>query len=147
MTHRHDRETPLNTHHTPAQQAAAGFVPVVTSLLGTDLYKFTMLQPMLHSMPANQAEYRFVCRNEAAYPLSEIRDEVERQIEHLCTLRFTEEELQYLGGLRAGMGYCGAPTIEDLQNAQFVRITGAGMMESHPHDITITKEAPNYSRR
>jgi IMP dehydrogenase len=54
---------------------------------------------------------------------------------------------QYLGGLRAGMGYCGAPTIEDLQNAQFVRITGAGMMESHPHDITITKEAPNYSRR
>jgi nicotinate phosphoribosyltransferase len=100
MTHGHDWETPLNSHHTPAQQAGSGFVPVVTSLLGTDLYKFTMLQPMLHSMPANQAEYRFVCRNEAAYPLSEIRDEVERQIEHLCTLRFTEEELQYLGGLR-----------------------------------------------
>ncbi|WP_020569354.1 IMP dehydrogenase [Neolewinella persica] len=54
---------------------------------------------------------------------------------------------QYLGGLRAGMGYCGAHTIEDLQKAQFVRITGAGMMESHPHNITITKEAPNYSRR
>ena len=100
MTHGHDGETTVNRHHTPAQQTGAGFVPVVTSLLGTDLYKFTMLQPMLHSMPANQAEYRFVCRNEAAYPLSEIRDEVERQIEHLCTLRFTEEELQYLGGLR-----------------------------------------------
>ena len=75
-------------------------VTVVTSLLGTDLYKFTMLQPMLHSMPANQAEYRFVCRNVPAYPLSEMRDEVERQIEHLCSLRFTEDELKYLGALR-----------------------------------------------
>ncbi|WP_116107754.1 IMP dehydrogenase [Lewinella sp. IMCC34191] len=54
---------------------------------------------------------------------------------------------QYLGGLRAGMGYCGAATITDLQQAEFVRITGAGIMESHPHNITITKEAPNYSRR
>ncbi|MBC6994223.1 IMP dehydrogenase [Neolewinella lacunae] len=53
---------------------------------------------------------------------------------------------QYLGGLRAGMGYCGAATIEDLKQARFVRITGAGMAESHPHNITITKEAPNYSR-
>ncbi|MGV3509744.1 MAG: IMP dehydrogenase [Sphingobacteriaceae bacterium] len=53
---------------------------------------------------------------------------------------------QYIGGLRASMGYCGAATIEDLQNARFVRITAAGMRESHPHDITITKEAPNYSR-
>ncbi len=54
---------------------------------------------------------------------------------------------QYLGGLRAGMGYCGAATIEALMKAEFVRITGAGMTESHPHNITITKEAPNYSRR
>ena len=53
---------------------------------------------------------------------------------------------QYIGGLRASMGYCGAATIDDLQNARFVRITAAGMRESHPHDITITKEAPNYSR-
>lgn len=53
---------------------------------------------------------------------------------------------QYIGGLRAGMHYCGAATIEDLQQARFVRITAAGMRESHPHDITITKEAPNYSR-
>jgi IMP dehydrogenase len=53
---------------------------------------------------------------------------------------------QYIGGLRAGMHYCGAATIEDLQNAKFVRITAAGMRESHPHDITITKEAPNYTR-
>ncbi len=53
---------------------------------------------------------------------------------------------QLVGGLRASMGYCGAATISDLQNAKFVRITAAGMRESHPHDITITKEAPNYSR-
>ena len=53
---------------------------------------------------------------------------------------------QLIGGLRAGMGYCGAPTIEDLrEKGQFVRITGAGLRESHPHDINITKEAPNYS--
>lgn len=53
---------------------------------------------------------------------------------------------QYVGGLRAGMGYCGARTIADLKNAKFTQITGSGMRESHPHDITITKEAPNYSR-
>ena len=54
---------------------------------------------------------------------------------------------QYTGGLRAGMGYCGAATIEELQKATFVKITNAGMRESHAHDIEITKEAPNYSRR
>ena len=53
---------------------------------------------------------------------------------------------QLVGGLKASMGYCGSATIEDLQNARFVKITAAGMRESHPHDITITKEAPNYSR-
>lgn len=53
---------------------------------------------------------------------------------------------QYVGGLRAGMGYCGAASIEDLQTAQFVKISNAGIKESHPHDIKITKEAPNYSR-
>ncbi len=58
-----------------------------------------------------------------------------------------EVMVQYIGGLRAGMGYCGAATIEDLQKAQFVRITGAGVVESHPHDVVITKESPNYSRR
>ncbi|HET7627728.1 MAG TPA: IMP dehydrogenase [Bacillales bacterium] len=53
---------------------------------------------------------------------------------------------QLVGGIRAGMGYCGTPTIEDLrEKAQFTRITGAGLRESHPHDVSITKEAPNYS--
>jgi IMP dehydrogenase len=54
---------------------------------------------------------------------------------------------QIAGGLRSGMGYCGAPTIDKLKGAEFVRITNAGMKESHPHDITITREAPNYSIR
>jgi len=53
---------------------------------------------------------------------------------------------QLIGGLRAGMGYCGASSITELQKAQFVRITNAGVQESHPHDVTITREAPNYSR-
>jgi IMP dehydrogenase len=53
---------------------------------------------------------------------------------------------QYTGGLRAGMGYCGAKDIAALQQATFIKITNAGMKESHAHDIEITKEAPNYSR-
>ena len=53
---------------------------------------------------------------------------------------------QLVGGLRSGMGYCGAASIEDLHNAKFTRITNAGVLESHPHDISITSEAPNYSR-
>ena len=58
----------------------------------------------------------------------------------------SEVMYQLIGGLRASMGYCGSATIRDLQHARFVKITAAGMRESHPHDITITKEAPNYSR-
>ncbi len=54
---------------------------------------------------------------------------------------------QFIGGLRAGMGYCGAKDIETQKKAQFIKITSSGIAESHPHDVTITKEAPNYSRR
>ncbi|HUM47835.1 MAG TPA: IMP dehydrogenase [Chitinophagales bacterium] len=52
-----------------------------------------------------------------------------------------------MGGLRASMGYVGAKTISDLQKAKMVRISNSGITESHPHNITITKESPNYSRR
>ena len=52
---------------------------------------------------------------------------------------------QLVGGLRSGMGYCGASNIDQLHEAKFTRITNAGVLESHPHDITITSEAPNYS--
>jgi IMP dehydrogenase len=55
---------------------------------------------------------------------------------------------QLVGGLRAGMGYCGCRTVDELQKqARFARVTAAGLTESHPHDVFITKEAPNYERR
>ena len=53
---------------------------------------------------------------------------------------------QYVGGLRSGMGYIGAGSIPEMWDATFTKITSSGMAESHPHDITITKEAPNYSK-
>ncbi len=69
---------------------------------------------------------------------------VEGRVEYKGVLSDTVYQL--LGGLRSGMGYCGTPTIADLKkNGKFIRITGAGLRESHPHDIQITKEAPNYS--
>lgn len=60
----------------------------------------------------------------------------------------SEVMYQFIGGLRAGMGYCGAPTIKDMQEkARFVKMTAAGIHESHPHDVHVTREAPNYSRK
>ncbi len=59
----------------------------------------------------------------------------------------SEVMVQYLGGLRAGMGYCGAANIKDMQKSKMVRISGSGILESHPHNITITKESPNYSKK
>jgi IMP dehydrogenase len=71
---------------------------------------------------------------------------IEGRVPYKGTL--SEVMVQYIGGLRAGMGYCGAGTIRELQDkAQFVKITNAGMTESHPHNIIITRESPNYSRR
>jgi IMP dehydrogenase len=54
---------------------------------------------------------------------------------------------QIIGGLRAGMGYCGAKDINALKKAKFIRVTNSGIKESHPHDVTITREAPNYNLR
>jgi IMP dehydrogenase len=59
----------------------------------------------------------------------------------------SEVIVQLVGGLRAGMGYTGSHTINELQNARFIKISPAGVAESHPHDITIMREAPNYSRK
>jgi len=61
--------------------------------------------------------------------------------------KVTEIIYQMIGGLRAGMGYCGAGNIKELKEAKFVKITNAGVVESHPHDVFITREAPNYSRK
>ncbi|MDQ7746314.1 nicotinate phosphoribosyltransferase [Hydrogenophaga pseudoflava] len=74
--------------------------PVITSLLDTDLYKFTMWQTMLHRHPQTQAEYRFVCRNPPAFPLTRLLDEVNAELDALCALSFSEDELRYIGGLR-----------------------------------------------
>jgi IMP dehydrogenase len=60
----------------------------------------------------------------------------------------SETLYQMVGGLRAGMGYCGCETIDSLKSdAQFIRITGAGLIESHPHDVYVTKESPNYRKQ
>ena len=91
--------------------------PVIRSLLEVDLYKFTMQQPMLHSMPTNQAEYHFVCRNTPAFPLAQLLPEVDAQLDALCALRFTEDELAYLGALR----YLSSDYIDFLRLFQFQR--------------------------
>ena len=75
-------------------------IPVVRSLLETDLYKFTMWHALLHSHPSAHAEYEFVCRNQTAFPLSDLKEEVEAQLDHLCGMSFTEDELKYLLSLR-----------------------------------------------
>jgi nicotinate phosphoribosyltransferase len=74
--------------------------PVISSLLDTDLYKFTMWQTMLHRHPQTHGEYRFVCRNASAWPLSELLGEVNRELDRLCSLGFAPDELDYLGRLR-----------------------------------------------
>ena len=81
-------------------ESQSTFRPVIKSLLETDLYKFTMLQAILHNFSGNTAQYRFVCRNQPAFPLSELVDDVNAQLDALCELRFAEDELAYLGRLR-----------------------------------------------
>jgi nicotinate phosphoribosyltransferase len=74
--------------------------PIVRSLLETDLYKFTMWQALLHRHPNAHGEYEFNCRNEPDFPLAELKVEVERELDHLCSLMFDEGEIEYLRGLR-----------------------------------------------
>ncbi|MCA4798744.1 nicotinate phosphoribosyltransferase [Acinetobacter towneri] len=76
--------------------------PIIQSLLDTDLYKFTMLQVVLHKFPQTHSVYQFRCRNleDTAYPLSDILAELNAQLDHLCQLKFKEDELQYLRNLR-----------------------------------------------
>ncbi|AVP58731.1 nicotinate phosphoribosyltransferase [Pulveribacter suum] len=74
--------------------------PVITSLLDTDLYKFTMWQALLHRHPQTQAEYRFVCRNQPQFPLAGLVDAVNAELDALCRLRFAPDELDYLASLR-----------------------------------------------
>jgi nicotinate phosphoribosyltransferase len=73
---------------------------VISSLLDTDLYKFSMWQTLLHRHPETQAEYHFVCRNTPAFPLTELKAEIERELDALCRLAFRADELAFLKGLR-----------------------------------------------
>ena len=81
---------------------STNFTPIITSLLDNDLYKFTMLQAMLHQFPQTHGVYRFRCRNNdnTAYPLADIKEDLEQQLDSLCELRFLQDELDYLRGLR-----------------------------------------------
>lgn len=74
-------------------------IMIITSLLDTDLYKFSMMQVVLHQFPAAQVEYRYKCRTRGI-DLRPYLDEIREEVHQLCQLRFTEEELKYLGGLR-----------------------------------------------
>jgi IMP dehydrogenase len=82
-------------------------------------------------------------------PEADVRKFVPEGIEGRVAYKGQLKEIvyQFVGGLRAGMGYCGAKNIEDLKKSTFVKITNAGMRESHAHDVEITREAPNYSRK
>ena len=82
----------------------------------------------------------------------DVEDDISKLVPEGITARvpykgsLAEVIYQMVGGLRAGMGYCGSADINELKEAKFVRITNAGIAESHPHDVAITREAPNYSR-
>lgn len=98
------------------------FKPIINSLLENDFYKFTMLQLMLHRHPRNTARYEFLCRNATQYPLATLKDELEKQLDHLCQLHFEEDELQYL----ATKPYFASDFIEFLRiyklNRKFIKV-------------------------
>ena len=100
--------------------------PIVRSLLDTDLYKFSMWQAMLHRHPQTQAQYTFQCRNAPQFPLPELLDEVNRELDALCTLRFRPAELAYLGSLR----YIKSDFVDFLRifsfQREFIRATADG---------------------
>lgn len=99
---------------------------IIRNLLETDLYKFTMWQAMLHRHPATRAEYLFVCRNTPAYPLADLARDVEVELDRLCGLVFTEDDLAYLRGLR----YLKSDFVDFLSifrlQRRFIEVTTAG---------------------
>jgi nicotinate phosphoribosyltransferase len=110
--------------------------PIIQTLLDTDLYKFTMWQPFLHYYPGNQAEYRFLCRNTPQYPLARLADDVEEEFDHLCTLRFTEENLAYL----ATKSYLKSDFIDFLRIFQFQRRYLS--VTTHGDDLVVIAKGP-----
>ena len=111
---------------------------IIDSLLDTDLYKFTMMQVVLHQFPGAQVEYRFKCRN-PGIDLSPFVDEIRAEVRHLCTLRFTEAELEYLRGLR----FIKSDFVDFLglfqMNAKYVTVQPS---EAVPGEIEIVVRGP-----
>lgn len=111
-------------------------MPAISSLLDTDLYKFTMWQALLHHYPANTARYGFVCRNSPRVALAPLLDEVNAELDHLCTLRFRKDELQFL----AELPYIKKDFIEFLRVFQFNREFIVAKAEGD--DLSIVAEGP-----
>ena len=116
--------------------------PGETIILNGRKYKSYRGMGSLEAMQAGSKDRYFQDMEEDIKKL--VPEGIVAQVPYRGTL--AEVVYQLVGGLRAGMGYCGAKDIESLRNARFVRITNAGYLESHPHDVTITRESPNYSR-
>jgi nicotinate phosphoribosyltransferase len=112
--------------------------PVIQSLLETDLYKFSMWQAMLHRHPQSQAEYRYVCRNETAFPLAELRAEIDAQLDHLCGLQFTEDELTWVGALR----YIRSDFVDFLRLFRFQRRFIETRVAADGRSLEIVAEGP-----
>jgi len=112
--------------------------PIIRHLLDTDLYKFTMWQAMLRRHPQVQAEYHFVCRNAPEFPLAALLSEVNAQLDHLCTLAFTEEELAYLGSLR----YIRPDFVDFLRIFRFQRRFIEARVGADGHTLEIVAEGP-----
>lgn len=112
------------------------FKPIIQSLIDNDLYKFTMWQAMLHRNPATRAKYTFVCRNKPYYPLAELVTDVNQQLDHLCSLRFQEDELSYLGELR----FIKPDFVDFLRIFQFQR--RFIIAEADGQDLRIEAEGP-----
>jgi nicotinate phosphoribosyltransferase len=111
---------------------------IIESLLDTDLYKFTMMQVVLHHFPAAQVEYRFKCRNPGV-DLTPYIGEIEAEIRHMCTLRFTRQELDYLRGWRFFKSdYIDLLALYQL-NERFIRVT---QVADNSHEIDITIKGP-----
>ncbi|GLR14631.1 nicotinate phosphoribosyltransferase [Chitinimonas prasina] len=113
--------------------------PVIQSLLDTDLYKFTMMQEILHHQPETQAEYAFKCRNLPTLPLAGLLDEVNAQLDHLCSLRFSEDELAYLAGLR----FIKSDFVDFLRLFQLQRrFIEVSVPAAQPHELAIRVKGP-----
>ncbi|SFL82079.1 nicotinate phosphoribosyltransferase [Rugamonas rubra] len=112
----------------PESELTMPMAPIVRSLLETDLYKFTMWQALLHSHPNSHTEYEFVCRNSPVFPLAELKDAVERELDHLCSMAFAEDELDYLRSLR----YIKSDFVDFLTvfrfQRKFIRVSAEGDM-------------------